>query len=420
MTKKLAHALFIIFLASIFYCYEFMVQTSPGVITNELLHDFNLNAASLSVLAAFFFYAYAPTQLVGGILYDRFGPRVLITAATLICALGVFSFAAGNSFAFLALGRFLVGFGGAFSFVGVLVLASRWLPEKHFPLIVGLLQSLGCIAAICGQVPLSIAVADYGWRECFHVLFYVGIVLAICVWLFIRDWPEGNKPPVDEVHHSHHTGLWAGLVRVFSKSQTYWIALYSFMIWAPITVFAALWGIPYVSALYNISITAASTVGMMVWIGIAVGSPLFGVWSTKIKNRNIPLVASAVFGVIAALATLYLPMPLWAMYITLFVFGIGASGQSLIFAVVQDNNAPTVVGTAMGFNNLAVVAGGALCQPLAGYLMNAHWNGVVTNGVPIYNIADFKSALMLLPICYGVALIVGLFMIRETHAKNQY
>lgn len=420
MSKHFFHALFIIILAAIFYCYEFLLQSSPGVITNELLHDFQLDAASLSVLAAFFFYAYAPTQLVGGILYDRFGPRILITAASLICAAGTLSFAYGDSFFYLALGRFLMGLGGAFSFVGVLVLASRWLPSRYFALIVGLLQSLGCVAAICGQVPLSVAVSHYGWRECFHVLFWAGLVISICVWMFIRDWPEGNQPPVDEVNHTPALGLATSLRRVFSKAQTYWAAIYSFAIWAPITVFAALWGIPYVSAVYQISITQASTVGMMVWIGIGVASPLIGSWSARIQNRKIPLAASAVVGVVAALLALYVAMPLWAMYVVLFVFGMGAAGQSLIFALVQDNNDPAVVGTAMGFNNLAVVAGGALCQPLAGYLLRLNWSGVVSNGVPVYGIAEFKYALLLLPICYGVALLVSLFGLRETHAKPTY
>lgn len=420
MTKHLAHALLIILLAAIFFCYEFLLQSSPGVITNELLHDFSLNAASLSVLAACFFYAYAPTQLVGGVLYDNFGPRILITIACLICAIGTASFAFGDTFHWLALGRFLMGLGGAFAFVGMLVLVSRWLPEKYFALSAGLLQSLGCIAAICGQVPLAIAVEHYGWRSCFHVLFYAGIIIAICVWLVIRDWPEGNKPVVDEIHHSPTAGLWLSLTQVFSKSQTYWVAIYSFMIWAPIVVFAGLWGIPYVSTVYNISITHASTVGMMVWIGIGVGSPLFGIWSTAIKNRKVPLAVSALIGLIAAVITLYVALPLWVMYVVLFIFGVGASGQTLIFALVQDNNPSPVVGTAMGFNNLAVVAGGALCQPLAGYLISLHWSGIIINGVPHYTMADYKYALVLLPISYGIALIISCFFLRESHCKNQY
>ncbi len=410
--------------AILFYLYEFVLQSSPGVITQELLQDFNLDAASLSVMSAFFFYAYAPTQLVGGVLYDRFGPRLLITIACTICTLGTACFAFGNSVGFLSAGRFCMGLGGAFSFVGVLILAARWFPLRHFALIAGILQMLGAFAAIGGQVPLAAAVAEWGWRPCFHVLLVFGIALIFGVFIFIRDWPKATLAAMREQAEMNNPAakvpLMESLRVVFSKAQTYWMAIYSFAIWAPIVVFAALWGIPFIKATYQLTTTVASTVGMMVWLGVAFGSPFFGWWSSKISKRKLPLMMSALLGVISAIIVVYISIPLWAMYIVLFVFGLGASGQSLIFAVVQDNNSPKYSGTAMGFNNLAVVAGGAVLQPLAGYLIHFHWSGLMQAGVPAYQVADFRYALLLLPICYGVAFIFSWMFIRETNGKAQY
>jgi MFS family permease len=205
---------------------------------------------------------------------------------------------------------------------------------------------------------------------------------------------------------------------VFGKPQTYAMAIYSFAIWAPIVVFAALWGIPFIKASYQLSTTQASMVGMMVWLGVGIGSPVFGWWSSMIGKRKLPLATSAFLGLLSAIVVVYFSIPLWMMYVALFVFGLGASGQSLIFAVVQDNNAPKSCGTAMGFNNLAVVAGGAILQPLAGYLIKIHGSSTMVASVPLYNIADFRYALLLLPVCYGVALIFSLFFIRETHCKE--
>jgi MFS family permease len=416
MVHKKLKPLFIISLAGLFFCYEFMLQSSPSVITNELLRDFHLDAASLSVLAAFFFYAYAPTQLLGGVLYDRFGPRLLMTVAVTICAIGALLFAYGATPAYLSAGRFCMGFGGAFSFVGTLVLASRWLPMRYFPVIVGGLLSIGSLAAIAGQVPMSIAVEAFGWRNCFKFLFFLGVVLAICYWLFIRDWPS-DAEPLDNLSKNKHN-IFSILIEVFTKPQTYFMAIYSFAIWSPITVFAALWGIPFVSAVYQVSIPVASTVAMMIWIGIAVGSPLFGEWSERIGKRCFPLSISALVGLIAALMILYVPMSIGWMYFMMFIFGMGAAGQSLIFAVVQDNSNSKIAGTAMGFNNLAVVAGGAICQPLAGYLLRLNWNGTVQSGIPVYNAFAFKQAMVILPVCYAAALVMSLVFIKETFCKN--
>lgn len=73
--KQIVLASIICTLAAMFYMYEFILQVSPAVMTNELMRDLNLNAASLGTMAAFYYYSYTPMQLPAGLLYDRFGPR---------------------------------------------------------------------------------------------------------------------------------------------------------------------------------------------------------------------------------------------------------------------------------------------------------------------------------------------------------
>ena len=113
--------------------------------TTELMQDFSLNAASFSAMVAFFYYAYTPMQLPGGMLYDRFGPRKMITIFMGVSVLGAFMFAHAHSYAMAAMGRFLMGLGGAFSFVGPLLIASRWFHAKYFALLAGGVQLVGCV-----------------------------------------------------------------------------------------------------------------------------------------------------------------------------------------------------------------------------------------------------------------------------------
>ena len=107
------------------------------------------------------------------------------------------------------------------------------------------------------------------------------------------------------------------------------------------------------------------------------------------------------------------------MYLLLFIFGLGASGQALVFALVKDNNEPARVGTAIGFNNMAVVLGGML-QPLVGFILIYAWDGVVEEGIPLYTVANYQLALLILPIAYFIALIVAVFCLRESNCQPQY
>ena len=116
--KQLLLASVICILAAMFYMYEYTLQVSPAVMTNELMRDLGLNAASLGTMAAFYYYSYTPMQLPAGLLFDRFGPRRLITLAILVCALGAFLFGITPNAFMASFGRSLMGIAPSFSFIG--------------------------------------------------------------------------------------------------------------------------------------------------------------------------------------------------------------------------------------------------------------------------------------------------------------
>lgn len=415
--RYFAKALLVILLVTAFYVFEFILQMSPAVMTQDLMRDFNLDALGVSTLAAFFFYGYAPMQIPGGLLYDRFGPRAVVTAAALICALGALLFATAHSYALAAAGRLMMGIGGAFSFVGVLVVASRWFPAQYFALIAGLLQLLGCVGAIVGQVSLAVVVKQLGWRETLLWTFSFGILVAILIPIIVRNYPKGVPvPPKKKVGH----GEWENIKAIFSHAQTLFIAIYGFFSWMPMMVFGALWGIDFLSERFNLSTVVSAKWMAMTWIGVAIGSPLFGWWSEKIRQRRLPLYAGGVIGALAAFIIIYAPISTPVALIALFFFGVGTSGQALSFAVVRDNNTQETLGTAMGFNNFAVVIGGAICQPLVGYLLNLGWSGNILNGVHYYDVVDFQKAFIIIPIGFLLCAVFGRFLVKETHCKPTY
>lgn len=412
-------AAIICILASSFYMYEFILQVSPAVMTRELIHDLGLNAVSLGIMTASFYYAYTPMQLPAGFLFDRFGPRRLMTAATLTCAIGALIFGITNNIALASAGRFMMGMGSAFSFIGTLVLISRWFPARYFAFLTGLVELMSCVGAIVGETPLTIAVAHWGWRHTILTLSLIGIALGLLIWLIVRDSPE----VVSKGHKFQSTSkktILQSLKQVGRNNQTWFVALYSFMVWAPITAFAALWGVPFLVAAYGISTEAASAACTMIWLAIGIGCPILGWWSDKVGLRGMPLKFAASLGAIGLIPVIYIPhLPLFWLYFCLFLFGLAASGQALAFGVVKDNNHANVAGTAIGINNMATVAGGALFQPVIGLFLHLYWDGITHHGVPFYSAADYRKAFIILPLCYVFAFLIGKFLIRETHCQPQ-
>jgi len=387
--------------------------------THQLMSSYGVGAAGLGTISAFFYYGYTPMQLPAGLLYDRFSPRIILPIATVICALGTLFFAITHSPILASNARFMMGLGSAFSFIGTLVLIARWFPPKYFALLAGITQSMSSVGAIIAGAPLTAVIYYIGWRHSLIGLSIMGFILAIAMWLFIKDSSAGVKKEVKEEKLSHQT--FKGLRYLLHNSQSWYIAIYGLAIWAAIITFAALWGVPYIKQFFHTTTTIASMAIAMIWIGIAIGSPFLGWLSDRIKRRCLITSLCASGGVLSTLSILYIPhLSFSIMCVALFGIGIAASGQSLSFAIIKDNTPPAFVGTAVGFNNMAIVSGGALFQPLVGYLLHIYWSGATDGGVPVYGLTAYRHALWVLPVCFIVALIMSWFFIKETHCRPSY
>ena len=419
MTKKeFSFGLFVYILASIFLVYELALQVSPSVMTKQLMEDLSINAAELGWMSSVYFYSYTIMQIPVGLLYDRFGPRSLLSIASFLCAAGILFFSLTNSIYPAALGRFLMGIGSSFAYVGSLVVASRWFEKRFFPFFLGVTQFLACLGAISGEVLLSKVVDVIGWRDLMWVLMIFGFALTIMYILFFRDHPrhEFNEA------NSHESSIMSHLKQVMQKGQSWWCAIYAFTGWGPMIMFAALWGIPYLSTKYGISTFESSLGVMMMWLGSGLASPFIGILSSRIKRRKPILCIGSLLGLFCFSTLLFvenLSFPL--VMVLLFFAGIGTAAHIITFALVRDNNHPSIVGTSIGMNNMAVVIGGAILQPIGGFILNHLWDGSIdAGGIPTYSVSDYQVSLTLIPVLYIIGFIVSLFFIKETYCKNTY
>lgn len=410
-------AILVYSVAVLFLLYEMGLQVSPSVMAFELMKSLNIQSAGLGIMAGSYFYSYSIMQLPAGLFFDRMGARLLITLAILVCALGAIVFGYTETIFWASVARFLMGFGSAFAFTGVLVVSAFWFKPHHFAFLAGLAQFFAAIGALGGAYPMALMVGIFNWRHVIIGLAIIGVALAVLAWFIIRDHPKEKCSPslvkTPKIKES--------IQEVFKKSQNWWSALYAFAGWGPVTLFAALWGVPFLVTRFGVSNQVAASSLSCIWIGMAVFSPFFGWLSDKIERRVSILIVTSIVGFLTTVFLIYVPgTPFWTTYISLFLLGGAACSQLLTFAIIKDNNRPSILATAMGFNNMAVVLGGAIFQPLVGLLLSRFWQGSMQNGVKQYTPYEFKIALVIMPICYLICFFVSVFFLRETHAKPMY
>jgi MFS family permease len=411
-------AIIVYCVAVCFYIYDFLLQASPGAMSVPLMHDFGISAGVLGSIMGAYFWTYTAFQIPAGLCLDRFGARKIIMIMTFFCATGTLILSRGDSIYWIMIGRLITGAASAFAFLSTLFLIIRWFPAKYFALIAGITQMLGAVGAIFAETPLSYLIGHLGWRGAMLSFAIGGYVLILFVFFVVKDTPHDIPY---QIKKRETMGMWQRFKIVISKKQTWPIAAYSFSIWAPIATFAALWGVPFLNQADHLSMLLATAGISIVWAGIAVGSPVIGWLSEVILRRKILLILAAIIGLFSSIATIYFnAMPIWLLFCCLFGIGIAASGQSLSFAVIKDNHTLNTTSAANGLNNMAIVFGGALFQPLAGKLLDAYWHGERLKNTPVYSAHAYHIALFVLPICYIIAIIVSGFLIKETFCKSQY
>jgi MFS family permease len=405
-------------LGAIFYCYEYLLRIQPSVMVSELMREFNISADRFSAMISLFYLAYTPMQAVVGIITDLYGPRYILTFAVFICTVGSFLFGVEHNLYLASAGRFLVGFGSAFAFVSALKLASIWLPLDRFALFAGLVTALGMIGGMVGDIGMTHLIAAIGWKQTIYASTLAGAILIPIIWLVIRDkrtisdqdQPASTKTPYRET--------FLGLLVILKNTQAWIAGLIGCILYMSLSVFAELWGIPFLQGVYHLDASQAAVTNSFVFLGWLAGAPLTGWLSDRIRKRRLPLILGCLFSAISIAWIIYVPTtPLWLVKVLLFLFGVFSSIEVVCFAIGRETSPRRVSGAAVSFINLLVMFGGLLFQPIVGKILDLYWGGQFAQGVRIYDAHTYQLALTVIP----VAIVIGIFIsliLKESFYKS--
>lgn len=403
-------------LGCLFYFYENLIQVSLSVMSNEIMRDFMVTSQTLGVLSGVYFYFYSFMQLPSGIMVDYFGPKRLLTIATLTCAISTIGFSMTENFYMACFARLMIGFGSAFAVVGTMKLASNWFSTNKFAFLTGLMVTIGMMGSIAGEAPLALLVDYFGWRESMVFMGILGLILALIIYLAAADEPKQKSVVEHEELHDEH--VLSNLKALIKNKQLWLIAFYGGLMYMSTPVFCGLWGVPFLMAKLSISKTLAAGYISLTFLGWMIASPLWGIYSNRIGRRKPVLYFSAIGCLLSSLGFLFIPFKNGAwVELFLLTFGIFSAAFLPAFSVAKELCSKRYVATGLSFMNLMNNIGIAIANPYVGWLLDKMWNGSVVDGVHHYTLSDYQYALAILPIAILVALLILPF-VRETYCVS--
>ena len=338
--------------ALVAYTVGVLHRTSFGVAGLDAAQRFDASPAALSGFVVLQLLVYAALQVPVGLLLDRFGGRVLVTAGALTMAAGQLILAVATFMPVAIAARVLVGAGDAMMFISVLAVVAAWFPPRRVPLMTQMTGLVGQLGQVLSAVPFAALLYGAGWTAAFLSVAGVGVATALAVVVVVRDRPPGAPPPPpapsprDVLRGLRHSwsepgtrlGLWTHLGTQF-----------------PVTVFGLLWGVPYLVAGQGLTIAQASALlTLLVAVGIVAG-PLFGEYTARLPWRRSYLVITVIIASATAWTAVLLvppPAPRWLLVVLVVVMATGAPGSMIGFDFARTFNPVARRGAAVGIVNV--------------------------------------------------------------------
>jgi MFS family permease len=360
------------------------------------MQEQNLTAFSAGILSSAFYYVYTTMQIPVGMLFDRYNTRTLLSFNAFLCALGCFLFASADNFWVLFLGRLIIGGGSSFAFVGLARILQHYYPLKHYAFLIGFAETLGFTVTVLGMMGMGILMSHMSWRYVLIGSGIIGILIATLCWALIPN----NKPVID--HHQYKKHLLFML-----KNKLVWInGLFVGLEFSVITVFAALWAVPFLQLKFECTIETASILTSMILLGAGLSCPVYGWLSMHLSKRKPLIHFSCLSTAILLILLLFLPLHnLLIAGLLLFSIGLLCGAYMLAFSIANELTPPESLSACTGFTNTLGMLTAPLLQPLIGYLLD---KATGTIGTP--TLAHYQWVLLIIPAALISASIFSQFL----------
>ena len=397
---------------SVLFAYLLMAsqRTAPGLITDQLMKDFNVTASTIGFLTSMQFFVYTSLQIPMGILADRYGPNFFLITGAALTGVGTVIYSLGTHEIVLLLARILTGVGDATIWVNMVLILAGWFHTKEFVRLIGIAGMTGSLGFLLATVPFSSWITLLGWRAAF---FSAGLLLCLCgilLYLVLVKKPKqifvDESAGVKEEAPREKTSVL--LRRIFSNRQAWALFFCHFGVVGGYVGFISSWAVPYGMDMYEMTRSDASQVIMVGLCGALIGAPLASWFSSRLGTIKWPymVVQAIVLGSWASFL-IYKGLPsIFSLLILFFIIGFGYGASALSFAGVRQSFPIKESGIVSGFVNTGGFLSAVLLPLIFGYILD-HFQSVSGNVGEGYHYG------FITPVVFSIIGVVGVILFKE-------
>lgn len=353
------------------YIIAVLDRTTLGVSGLEAADRFGASPSVLSTFVVLQVIVYAGAQVPAGLLLDRFGSKALIAAGAALMASGQLVLAFTEALPVAIVARAVLGLGDAVTFISVLRLVPHWFKPRQVPLVTQLTGICGQLGQVLSAIPFLGLLTGAGWSTAYASVAAVGVLSMMLTLALVKNTPNGSAVATSTT----------SIGETLASVKTVWLrpgtrlGFFTHMgTQFSVTVFALMWGVPYLTvaqglstgvagALLTISVVAAISTGIVV-----------GILTGRHPHRRSRMVL-AIIGSNAVAWTVVLALPgrapLWLLVVLIVVISVGGPGSMVGFDFARTFNPSKTLGTAQGMVNMGGFVASLLVMQAMGLILDA-------------------------------------------------
>lgn len=381
------------------YFFAVFHRSSLGVAGNDALVQLDISSTQLGTFVMAQVGIYALMQVPSGLMIDRWGPRKILLAATLLMGLAQLLFALATNFSVAFVARALLGAGDSAVFIAVLRLAAGWFPRRRYAMLTMFTALLGMVGNLIATVPLVAMLDGLGWKYTFAITGGTSLVYGLLLLrpavaapyrelpptrtteILSSDRPEGERSPSAIREAAYNMRAAWGMPETRLGFWTHQTTL------ATGTVISLVWGYPYLTQGLGYTNQGAASMLSLYVVANLVTNFAIGPYAGRRPTARLPIAFYVAFACLAGLFTLALwpgghpPRIVVALVFSIFASGLPAS--QIGFHLARDYNPTVRVSTATGLVNVGGFSGAMVGSIVVGIVLD--WqSGAATPSVDDY------------------------------------
>ncbi|MFN4203191.1 MAG: MFS transporter [Tabrizicola sp.] len=246
-----------------------------AVLAPVLKAELGVTAAELASASGWWFLAFAAMQLPIGAWLDRVGPRLTSGLLLAVGAGGAVLLAQATGAGQIKLAMALIGVGCAPVLMASYFIFARQFAPSAFGTLAALTLAVGTLGNVASSLPLSWAVAAFGWRETVLGLAAVTGTVALAILFLVRD-PE------------RLAGARDGSLLELLRMPLLWPVLVMMMVcYAPIAGLRGLWIGPYFADAHGADQLEIGRLSLWMGLAMVAGNFAYGPLDRWFASRKL-------------------------------------------------------------------------------------------------------------------------------------